>query len=274
MTSRPWLSAPRKKFECHVGPIGVSPSFSGPPPCWSTSILLPSTTVVPLRLFANGAACATCFAYSGAAKVTTTIRTNSTSAASATRLRMNRRPARRQGLFPAISRAVSPGARTTAPAGSGSYANSAIPAAASLARPHFTDAWARRKYHCGLNWKPFTRDEVKSSIFVLTSATHGALSVVALSTPCHCWFAASVSSSAVALALSICASMPLSQNCAMFGLEFEFGWNDPQPSRMSRKSDAAGESANQCDHASWTLFFEFCAYGYWMSDDRNCGVAL
>jgi hypothetical protein len=41
-------------------------------------------------------------------------------------------------------------------------------------------------------------------------------------------------------ALSILAWMPLLQNCAMFGLEFEPGWIEPHPSRMTRKSDAAG----------------------------------
>src|SRR3954464_3199605 len=98
---------------------------SAPPPCWSTSTRLPSTTVVPLRLFANGSPCATCFAYSGAASAATTMSTNRASAESAIRLRARRRPARRQGLFPATSRVLSPGARTTPPAGSGSYANSA-----------------------------------------------------------------------------------------------------------------------------------------------------
>src|SRR4051794_18287980 len=99
---------------------------SAPPPCWSTSTRLPSTTVVPLRLFANGSTCATCFAYSGAASAATTMSTNRASAESAIRLRARRRPARRQGLFPATSRALSPGARRTSPAGSGSYANSAM----------------------------------------------------------------------------------------------------------------------------------------------------
>src|ERR687885_1135227 len=99
---------------------------SAPPPCWTTSTRLPSMTVVPLRLFANGLTCAMCLAYSGAASETATMRTNRASAASAIRLRARRRPARRQGLFPATSRALSPGARRTSPAGSGSYANSAI----------------------------------------------------------------------------------------------------------------------------------------------------
>src|SRR3954466_7009230 len=135
MTSRPWLSAPRKQFDCHVGPIGVSPSFSGPPPCCSTSTSLPSTTVVPLRLFANGSVCAMCSAYSGAAKLTTTISANRASAPSATLLRRRRRPARRQGLLPAMSRAVSPGARTTAPAGSGSEAKSAMTGRRLARRP-------------------------------------------------------------------------------------------------------------------------------------------
>src|SRR3954449_1603250 len=99
---------------------------SAPPPCCSTSTRLPSTTVVPLRLFANGSTCAMCLAYSGAASAANTMRTNSASAESAIRLRARRRPARRQGLFPATSRALSPGARRTSPAGSGSYANSAL----------------------------------------------------------------------------------------------------------------------------------------------------
>src|SRR3954469_24720024 len=117
--------------------MGVSPMPRAPPPCWSTSTRLPSTTVVPLRLFANGSTCATCLAYSGAATAATTMSTNRPSAASAIRLRARRpasairwgagrRPARRQGLFPATSRALSPGARRTSPAGSGSYANSAM----------------------------------------------------------------------------------------------------------------------------------------------------
>src|SRR5205809_8098294 len=44
--------------------------------------------------------------------------------ATAMRLRSRRRPARRQGLFPANSLALSPGARPTS--GSGSKANSAV----------------------------------------------------------------------------------------------------------------------------------------------------
>src|SRR3954454_1398777 len=106
--------------------MGVSPMPRAPPPCWSTSTRLPSTTVVPLRLFANGSTCATCLAYSGAARAATTMSANRASAESAIRLRARRRPARRQGLFPATSRALSPGARRTSPAGSGSYANSAM----------------------------------------------------------------------------------------------------------------------------------------------------
>src|SRR5213080_376731 len=47
-----------------------------------------------------------------------------TSAASATRFLSSLRPARRQGLFPANSLALSPGARPTS--GSGSKANSAV----------------------------------------------------------------------------------------------------------------------------------------------------
>ena len=41
-------------------------------------------------------------------------------------------------------------------------------------------------------------------------------------------------------ALSIFAWIPLLQNSAMLGLELLFGWNEPQPRRMFRKSDAAG----------------------------------
>ena len=52
----------------------------------------------------------------------------------------------RQGLLPEISLTLSPGA--SAISGSGSYANSAT----RRPRPdYFTDAWSRRKYHCGLN---------------------------------------------------------------------------------------------------------------------------
>src|SRR4029079_8965573 len=98
---------------------------SAPPPCWITSTFLPSTTVVPFTLEENGSTCAMWFAQIGAPKLTTTIARNSASAASATRLRARRTPARSQGFFPATSRAVSPGASAT-PAGSGSKANSAM----------------------------------------------------------------------------------------------------------------------------------------------------
>ena len=42
---------------------------------------------------------------------------------------------------------LSPGASLSS--GSGSYANSATE---SYPKAYFTDACARRKYHCGLNW--------------------------------------------------------------------------------------------------------------------------
>jgi hypothetical protein len=55
----------------------------------------------------------------------------------------------RQGLRPEISLTLSPGARSDSGSGSGSYANSAT---RRPRRDYFTDAWSRRKYHCGLNW--------------------------------------------------------------------------------------------------------------------------
>ena len=54
----------------------------------------------------------------GAAKLTMMIRTKRTIAASAMRFRSKRRPARRQGLLPEISLALSPGARVTSGSGS------------------------------------------------------------------------------------------------------------------------------------------------------------
>ena len=37
-----------------VGPIGVTPSLSTPPPCSISGTFLPSTMVVPFTLFTNG----------------------------------------------------------------------------------------------------------------------------------------------------------------------------------------------------------------------------
>ena len=65
----------------------------------------------------------------------------------AIRFRTSRRPAIAQGLLPEISLMLSPGASLSS--GSGSYANSAT---AGEPVPYFTDAWASKKYHCGLNW--------------------------------------------------------------------------------------------------------------------------
>jgi len=64
----------------------------------------------------------------------------------ASRFLTRRRPAMRQGLLPEISLTLSPGASLSS--GSGSYANSATE---SYPKAYFTDACARRKYHCGLN---------------------------------------------------------------------------------------------------------------------------
>ena len=87
----------------HVGPIGVSPSFRMPPPRCISGTLCPLTIVVPFRLFANGFTFATSFAYSGAAKLTTMISRNRTSAAMAILFRQRRRPASAHGLRPLTS---------------------------------------------------------------------------------------------------------------------------------------------------------------------------
>ena len=54
----------------------------------------------PFRLGGNGFTCATYFAYSGAARDSTTISRNRPSAASAMRLRRSRRPASAHGFRP------------------------------------------------------------------------------------------------------------------------------------------------------------------------------
>ena len=71
-------------------------------------------------------------------------------------------------------------------------------------------------------------------------ATHGAWSAMSLSACAHIVLAVLTSSDAVAPALSMLAWISLLQNCAMFGLEFEFLWIEPHPSRTCRKSDGAG----------------------------------
>ncbi len=96
------------------------------------------------------------------------------------------------------------------------------------------------KYHCGLNTKPFTRFATKLICFWFIIATHGAWSVTSLSTCAHWLLAAVWSVRPVWPAWSIFDWMAWLQNAAMFGLELLFGWNEPQPRRMSRKSEAAG----------------------------------
>ncbi len=59
--------------------------------------------VVPFRFGTSGFTCATSLAYSGAARLSTTISRNSPSPASAMRLRRSRRAARAHGLRPAIA---------------------------------------------------------------------------------------------------------------------------------------------------------------------------
>src|SRR5712692_10782646 len=102
-----------------VGPIGVSPRWSTPPPCWSSGTRFPFTIVVPVTLAPNGSTCAISWAYNGAAKLTATTSRNSTSPAIATRSRRSRRQARAHGLRPVISEgrsgASSSGARAASP---------------------------------------------------------------------------------------------------------------------------------------------------------------
>ena len=60
MTSRPWLSAPRKYCECQVGPIGVTP-IPNALVC-STDTFLPFSVMVPSTFDWNGSVCAMWFA--------------------------------------------------------------------------------------------------------------------------------------------------------------------------------------------------------------------
>ena len=76
--------------------------------------------------------------------------------------------------------------------------------------------------------------------FGLYIETHGAWSVTSLSTFAQILFPAVGSVIPTLPAWSMSAWIFLSQNSAMFGLELEFGWIEPQPSRMLRKSEAAG----------------------------------
>ena len=81
-------------------------------------------------------------------------RTESASPPSATRLRMNRRAASCHGLRPATSSAVSPGASSNAGSRSTAYSvrTPLVSSGARILVRYCTDACARRKYHCGLNW--------------------------------------------------------------------------------------------------------------------------
>src|SRR5262249_18498010 len=100
---------------------------------------------------------------------------------------------------------------------------------------------SRRKYHCGLNWWPFTRSETKSRYFGLNIGTHTASSTSWWSACVQILFAAAWSVMPVFNACWILGStVVFPQYSAMFGLELEFGWNELHPRRMLMKSDAAG----------------------------------
>jgi hypothetical protein len=82
--SRPFWSAPSRNLPCQVGPIGW-------PVGETTSFFTPPTTTVSVTWFAFGLVCATCDAYSGAHRHSTTISRNSAPNASAALLRRSRR---------------------------------------------------------------------------------------------------------------------------------------------------------------------------------------
>ena len=76
--------------------------------------------------------------------------------------------------------------------------------------------------------------------FGLNIVTIGAWSVTSLSTRVQSLFAAVGSVVPSLPARSMSFWIFLTQNWEMFGLALLFGWNERQPSKMSRKSDAAG----------------------------------
>src|SRR4051794_9765491 len=129
--SRPFVSAPRKKRPCHVGPIGL-------PSGETTSFFFPPTVTVSVRWFLYGSVWATWFAHRGAARHPATITTKSAPKASAALLRRSRRKASRHGPRPATlarfassSNAAGP-SRANSVAGSVATSISVCPVAALL----------------------------------------------------------------------------------------------------------------------------------------------
>ena len=202
-----------------------------------TSTLLPSTTVVPFTLEANGSTCAMWFAQIGAPKLTRTIEHEQRQRGHRDVVAHEPPPGEEPGILPRhLPGGLAGGERDARRLRLEGELRHAV--AASLATSPTT--WASSMYHCGLNTNPLTRLDTKLSCFGLNIATHGAWSATSLSACAHIVLAVLTSSDAVAPALSMLAWISLLQNCAMFGLEFEFLWIEPHPSRTCRKSDGAG----------------------------------
>src|SRR5207244_3842111 len=153
-TSRPFESAPRKKRECQVGPIGS-------PIALTTSLTLPPTLIVSVMWLSLGPVCAMSCAYTGASRHSRRISKNSPPNASATRLRRSRRQASWYGPTPAASLPDSPSSST------GISLESSVPVALvplSIAMP--TPAYAQASEGRG-NRAPLRFHALVSSYFSL-----------------------------------------------------------------------------------------------------------